>query len=158
MHSSLSSSNTMSPFANTPHLWLTGHLRRLDQGDQAVKIQAVARGFLVRQQQKKTAPPQDLAGLMHQLGLGVWAKQLPSAADCLGNQDLAEKRLNALWHARVSLRLAGLAEHIQDLEWADYREQAAALQERAAQEEAAQEHAATPATSFWERILKLPWE
>lgn len=134
----------MSPFHNSPHLWLTGHLHRLHQADQIVKIQALVRGFLHRRRHQKQQdakalindvlsrlqPPKQpvcLVELMRQLGLGIWADQMPSAVDALHDPALADKRRDLLWHAGISLRLTGQAAYVRDLEWSDYHERALAL-------------------------------
>lgn len=147
---------TMSPFANTPHLWLSGHLTRLAQADQAVKIQAVARGYLVRRRLEKeqTTPirlqpperPVTLADAMRQLGLGTWANALPTAIEALDDLELAKRRQDALWHAGIALRLSGRAELIPDLEWADYHERSSALRAR--------EDVETPSVSLWDRFRR----
>ena len=134
----------MSPFANSPHLWLTGHLYRLRCEEHATKIQAIVRGYIVRRRQEKERnaqsviddvirrllfPPKDtsVVGLMYRLGLDIWANNLPTAEECLYSQEAAERRRNALWHAGISLRLNGQGHHLQDLEWADYHERGLAL-------------------------------
>jgi len=92
----------MSPFANSPHLWLTAHLHRIHCKEHLVKIQALVRGYLVRRQQQKErklkaitndilrslAQPREsvaLVPLMRRLGLHVWADTLPSAEECIQN-------------------------------------------------------------------------
>jgi hypothetical protein len=141
----------MSPFAETPHLWLTGHLQRLHQIDQAIKIQALARGYLARcRLEKQQAQPVTLAETLNRFGLDVWAQDLPTAAEALQDMDLDRKRQDALWHARVSLRLTGRADHIQDLESADYHERSRVLQETTIRVD-------TPA-SFWDRVKKFVWD
>ena len=156
----------MSPFANSPHLWLTGHLRRLSQEEQAVKIQAVMRGYLVRRRREKhrnaeavildvlrhlqqPAHTLSLAELMYAMGLDTWAAGLPSAADALKHPELADRRRDAIWHASICLRLMGKSDLIQDLQWADYHERGRALQ-------AAHEALIRPPT-LWERLVKYVW-
>jgi len=138
----------MSPFANSPDLWLTGHLFRLHQIDQAIKIQAIVRGFLIRRHQKQQQPV-TLATTLKRYGLDVWAYDLPTAAQALQNTQLDRRRQDALWHARISLRLTGRADQIPDLEWADYHERSRVLQPKA--------HVDTP-QSLWEKVMKLVWE
>ena len=145
---------TMSPFANTPHLWLSGHLTRLAQADQAVKIQAVARGYLVRRRlEKERATPSGLqvperhlglAETLCHLGLDTWANALPTASEALDDLELARRRQDALWHAGIVLRLTGRSDYIQDLESADYHEHSAALRAREVIE--------TPSVSLWDRF------
>ncbi len=156
----------MSPFANSPHLWLTGHLHRLSQQEQAVKIQAVMRGYLVRRRREKhlnaeavildvlrhlqqPAHTLSLAELMYAMGLDTWANDLPSAADALKHPELTERRRDAIWHASNILRLTGRGHMVSDLQWADYHERGRAL-------EAAHDALAHP-PSLWQRITKFVW-
>ena len=158
--------NNMSPFANSPHLWLTGHLRRLSQEEQAVKIQAVMRGYLVRRRREKERNAEavildvlrhmqhpvhslSLAELMYAMDLGTWADGLPSAAAALDFPHIAEKRREAIWHASICLRLTGRSHLIPDLQWADYHERGRALQ-------AAHEALIRPPT-LWDRFVKYVW-
>jgi hypothetical protein len=147
----------MSPFSNSPDLWLTGHLRRLHQIDQVTKIQAVVRGFLIRRHQQKKyedvilrlqppAKPVCLVDLMRQLRLDVWADQLPSAVDALHDPAVAQKRRDLLWHAGIALRLTGQGAYVTDLEWADYHERSKAL---------AHLDIHVHQDSLWERFKKL---
>lgn len=136
----------MSPFTDSPHLWLTGHLNRLAQVEHATKIQAVCRGFLVRRRQQKNQtadhiildvirnlepPPArvTLKEVLFRYGLGVWAAGLPTAAESYKSLEAAKRRQEAIWHASICLRLKGQAEFVQELEWADYHERAQVLQE-----------------------------
>ncbi len=158
--------SNMSPFANSPHLWLTGHLRRLSQEEQAVKIQAVIRGYLIRRRREKNRnaeaviqdvisrlqPPAhslSLAELMYAMGLDTWADGLPTAAMGLKFPHLAEKRREAIWHSSIVLRLTGRSELIKDLEWADYYERGRALQ--------AADDALNQPPTLWERFVKYVW-
>jgi hypothetical protein len=158
--------SNMSPFANSPELWLTGHIRRLSQEEQATKIQAVTRGYLVRRRQEKERNADDLildvitrlqppahslslAELMYAMGLDTWADGLPSAADALKFPHIADKRREAIWHASIVLRLTGRSDLIKDLEWADYYERGRALQ-------AVHELEINP-PSLWDRFTKLVW-
>jgi hypothetical protein len=130
----------MSPFTNSPHLWLTGHLRRLEQQEGVPKIQALVRGFLVRcrQQKKRRAaalikclqvPPESvsLSDTLVKLNVGLWAVGIPTAAEALQSEEAAEKRREAIRHASICLRFLGQSHLIPDIEWADYHERAAAL-------------------------------
>lgn len=134
----------MSPFANSPHLWLTSHLHRLHVQDHITKIQALVRGYLVRRRRQKQrraqaliddvirglARPREpvaLVPLMQRLGLHAWAETMPTAEECLSNSEADQRRRDALWHAGISLRLTGKGQWIQELEWADYHERSRAL-------------------------------
>ena len=157
----------MSPFANQPELWLTGHIQRLHQTDQATKIQSVVRGHLTRlrrerKQKKKLSkaaqylltPPSynTLAEAMNAFGLDEMTYSLPTAKQALDFPHLDESRRSVLWHAKIALRLQGLSEHIMDLEWADYRERAAALAAKPV------EPVEPSKPSLFSRLFKLPWE
>ncbi len=154
----------MSPFANSPHLWLTDHIRRLSQEEQATKIQAVMRGYLVRrrreEKQRTDAVFQEvydnlqpanhtltLAELMYASGLDTWADGLPTAAEALRDSEAATRRKEALWHASNLLRLVGRSQVVPDLEWADYHERCRAIR-------ASQQALAEP-SSLWNRLVKL---
>ena len=134
----------MSPFADTPHLWLTAHLQRIKSQEHVVKFQALVRGHLVRRRQEKkrnadafiddvirrlTQPrdPVSLDSLMRRLGLDVWADSLPTAEESIQNPEASQRRRDALWHAGICLRLKGEGHWIQELEWADYHERSRAL-------------------------------
>ncbi len=176
----------MSPFANSPHLWLTGHLQRLHYEEHIVKIQAVARGFLIRRRQEKERNAQSVlddvirrllqpkdtsvVGLMRSLGLDIWANNLPTAEECVMNFEASERRRQALWHAGISLRLNGQSQHLQDLQWADYHERSRALNSckpppqvfplREVVVDSTEERPATPRQApptFWSRIFKTIW-
>ena len=124
----------MSPFANTPHLWLTGHLHRQKQQEHAVKIQAAVKGFLVRRRsslslEEKAPPPKGLHDLMRHHGLTIWANVCPSAKEAALDLEQAKKRQECIFHATMTLRLLGKTRFVKDLEWADYHERAKAFQE-----------------------------
>lgn len=124
----------MSPFADTPHLWLTGHLERQKRHEEVVKIQAAVKGFLVRRRstlhlQAKAPPPKGLHELMRHHGLTIWANVCPSAKEAAADLEQAKKRQECILHATMTLRLLGKTRYIQDLEWADYHERANAFHE-----------------------------
>jgi hypothetical protein len=161
-----SPASNMSPFANSPHLWLTSHIRRLSETEQVTKIQAVTRGYLVRRRREKELNADavildvmrhmqqpthtlSLAELMYAMGLDTWATGLPSAADALKNPELTQQRRDAIWHASICLRLTGRGHMVSDLEWADYHERGRALQ-------AAHEAATNPPT-LWARFINYLW-
>lgn len=153
----------MSPFANQPQLWLTSHIQRLHQTDQATKIQSVVRGHLARlrkeRKQKKlskvaqylltSSSYSTLAEAMSAFGLTEMTYSLPTAKQALDFSHMDESRRSVLWHAKIALRIKGIPEHIMDLEWADYRERAAALTAKPVE---------TPKPSLFSRLFKLPWE
>lgn len=159
----------MSPFADSPELWLTGHLQRLVQAEKAIQIQAVCRGFLVRRHHEKRTnaehiitevlrnlqpPPQTvtLKEVLLRHGLGTWAAGLPSAAEGYKNLEAAKRRQEALWHASICLRLKGQGELVQELEWADYHERCQVLDEmRTPTPSSDEEHTMT----LWQRLKKL---
>jgi hypothetical protein len=148
MSSTLSlSSNTMSPFADNPDLWLTGHLQRQIQDENARKIQALIRGFLYRRRcerknaeslgdficalKDKLQSPKSsvtVAEFLRKHGLSTWADMCPSKYDCLSDSNLNSKRKECLFHAKVSLRLLGKSHLVPDLEWCDYHEARRALE------------------------------
>lgn len=134
----------MSPFADTPHLWLTGHLARLQAQEHLVKIQALVRGHLVRRRQEKKrnaeaviddvlrrlippAEPVEVLALLTKLGLDVYTEDLPTAQECLRNPEADQRRRAALWNAGIVLRLTGRSSLIPDVEWADYHERCRAF-------------------------------
>lgn len=124
----------MSPFANTPELWLTAHLHRQKQQEHIVKIQAVVKGFLVRRKTNvhlrlSIPPPQTLQSLMLKHGLQPWADLMPSAKEAVLDEEASKKRQEYLFHATMTLRLLGKVRFVQDLEWADYHERAKAMHE-----------------------------
>ena len=153
----------MSPFANQPELWLTSHIQRLHQTDHATKIQAVVRGYITRRRkerkQKKLSKTNQylltpasyttLAEAMIAFGLTEMTYSLPTAKQALDFYHMDESRRSVLWHAKIALRIKGLPEHVMDLEWADYRERAAALTAKPVE---------TPKPSLFSRLFKLPWE
>jgi hypothetical protein len=169
----------MSPFTNTPELWLTAHLHRLRCEEHVVKIQAVVRGFLLRRRQAKKQSaesviddvirrlllPKDtsVVGLMRNLGLDIWANNLPTAEEAISNPEASERRRQALWHAGISLRLNGQGHHLKDLEWADYHERSLALSaSKPPPDIFSPRHGSTPLpttppSSLWSRILKSIW-
>jgi hypothetical protein len=137
-------SDTMSPFAKSPHLWLTEHLRRIEQQEGVPKIQALVRGFLARRRQQKKLraaalikeaeqriqtreQPVSLADTLVRLNLSLWAEGLPTATEALQSEEIADKRRGAIRHASICLRFLGQSHLIPDIEWADYHERAAAL-------------------------------
>lgn len=153
----------MSPFVNSPHLWLTAHLRRLEQEECMPKIQAVARGFLVRRRQDKQrliketekrlqppANPVSLANTLGTLNLGMWAAGLPTATEALRLPEAEAKRREAIRNASICLRFLGKSDLIPDIEWADYHERAAALRDIC--------DATINPGSMWSRFKKLVWE
>ena len=159
----------MSPFANSPQLWLTAHVQRVHLYEPATKIQAVVRGYLYRRGVEKErnaqavlrdvlyrlqVPPNPLSlvDTMRKLGLDIWADRMPNAADCLLHRELADYRQNLLWNAGISLRLTGQSQHIADLQWADYHERNRALQDLRAFREA-QIHP----ESMWTKVKKFFW-
>ena len=158
----------MSPFSEQPELWLTGHIQRLHQTDQATKIQAVIRGYIARRRKErkqkklnKTAKylltPSSyntLAEAMEAFGLDEMAYSLPTAKQALDFYHMDECRRSVLWHAKIALRIKGLPEHVMDLEWADYRERAAALKEKPVETSTS----TSTSTSFFSRLFKLAWE
>ena len=156
----------MSPFAKSPEYWLTGHLRRLAQQDEIVKIQAVCRGFLVRRRQEKERNARavlhdvlsrlqypththSLQEMLMKMGFDTWAYNLPSAADALDSETAANQRRDAIWNASICLRLTGKSHLIADLQWADYHERGRALQA------AADFHNRTE--TMWSRFKKHIW-
>lgn len=165
----------MSPFTDTPHLWLTGHLHRLQKQEHTTKIQALVRGYLVRRRQEKerqaqaliddvirrlTQPREHVAviPLMLRLGLQTWAETMPSADACIGNPALDQRRREALWHAGIALRLTGQGHWIQELEWADYHERSQALRALPPPSHPSPPptpQPQTPPLSFWKRLFKF---
>ena len=153
----------MSPFANSPHLWLTAHLRRLEQQEHVPKIQAVARGFLVRRRQDKQrliketeerlqspSNPVSRANTLVSLNLGMWAAGLPTATEALRLPEADAKRREAMRNASICLRFLGKSHLIPDIEWADYHERAAALRDTC--------DATINPGSMWSRFKKFVWE
>jgi hypothetical protein len=136
----------MSPFANSPELWLTNHLQRQIQNEKIVKIQAVAKGFLTRRRSQREAhksleesieilverlqPPKNpktLAELMRHHRLDVWADQCPPASEAVVSMEANKQREACLFNAKITLRLRGESKYVPDLEWADYHERSKAL-------------------------------
>ena len=122
----------MYPFANTPHLWLTDHLERQKQQEHIVKIQAAAKGFLVRRRsrlrlQARAPPSSTLEELLREHGLAVWADACPSATEAVLDEDRSKERQECLLHASMTLRLLNKMPVIQELEWADYHERTKAF-------------------------------
>lgn len=128
MATTLQPPNPMSSFADSPHLWLTGHLKRQKQQEHIVKIQAVVKGFLVRKRSRplKIPQPSSLQELMRHHGLTVWADACPSVKDALLSEKAAKERQECLLHATITLYLLNKGHYVQDLEWADYHERAQA--------------------------------
>lgn len=134
-----SPSNRMSPFADKPELWLTGHLQRQIEEEKAVKIQAAFKGFLQRRKSlkdsiailvKRLEPsknPMTVQQFMRKHGLATWAEMCPSKEAALMNLDKNKERQDAIWHAKNTLRLMGNTELITELEWCDYHEESKAL-------------------------------
>lgn len=131
----------MSPFANQPELWLTGHIQRLHQSDKIIKIQAAARGFLTRSRVEKNknrlvevvvqpAEPPSVVSMLRSLGLHFWADNLPTAEEALADPVADELRRNTLWNAKIPLRFAGNTRIISEIEMADYHEHRRALSAR----------------------------
>ena len=118
----------MSPFANTPHLWLTGHIERQKQQEHVLKIQAVTKGFLTRRRlSQRLAPPKppspvSLQEFMRRNGLSVWAEMCPDAVHSCHDEAAANKRQECLLNAKITLRLLNKSHLILPLEWADYHE------------------------------------
>jgi hypothetical protein len=141
-----SASNTMSPFANQPELWLSGHLERQKLNEMAVKIQAVARGFLNRRRSaqasaediedyitiivNKLKPPTTkvtVPEFLRKHGLDTWADKCPDVKSALTKRAANKERHECLWHAKNCLRLAGKAELVAELEWCNYHEESEAM-------------------------------
>jgi hypothetical protein len=140
MSSTLSlSSKTMSPFADKPELWLTGHLERQKHQEVVVKIQAVVKGFLQRRRSTEDSiaiaidnlqpskNPITVPEFLRLHGLTVWADACPPIHEALLDGEANTKREECLWHAKVTLRLQGKAKFIPDLEWYDYHERNQAI-------------------------------
>ena len=159
----------MSPFANTPHLWLTSHLNRLVEIENATKIQAVCRGFLVRRRQERhqsaeefilqvirkfqtPAPTATLKECLERHGLSVWAEGLPTAEEGYKTLEAGKRRQEAIWHASITLRLKGQGELVEELERADYHECQRVLSELRTPTPPA-ETAATD--TLWQRLQNL---
>lgn len=164
----------MSPFANQQELWLTGHLTRMTQNEKATKIQAVARGFLLRRKQEKERnaiaviddairrlqvpkEPVSVIVLMRHLRLDYWADTLPSAFHAVQDPNARAQRDACIWHAGIALRLTGQGQYVQDLQWADYHERYSALQmiQAIRLQNTEPEPAIQP--SFWARFTKMIW-
>ncbi len=135
----------MSPFHETPELWLTSHIQRLHKQEQAIKIQAVARGFLgrARAERRRKAKakaykqslshhtpshPITVAEFLSALYLQQYAQNLPTAEEALQKQEASDLRHEAIWNASIVLRFTGRAKYIEQLQWADYHERHHALQ------------------------------
>lgn len=128
------SSTTMSPFADKPELWLTGHLQRLHTEENTRKIQAVVKGFLYRRRsQRKEAEsldnlqPLTVAEFLRTHGLATLANMCPSKDECLSDSHLNGTRQECLFHAKITLRLLGKSHLVSELEWCDYHEGRGAL-------------------------------
>ncbi len=136
----------MSPFADKPELWLTGHLQRQMEEEKAVKIQAVVKGFLQRRKSlpsekkslkdsiailvKRLEPPKNpmtLQQFLRKHGLASWADICPSKEEALMSLSKNKERQDCIWHAKNTLRLMGKTELITELEWCDYHEESQTL-------------------------------
>ena len=160
----------MSPFTHQQELWLTGHIQRLAHQEQAVKIQAIARGFLVRRRREKKEKadrvlndvlrrlqvprqPVSVVELMRQLGLEQWIAMLPTADMAVRDWEARAVRERILWNACISLRMTGQSDSVADLQWADYHERYRALQATVQIEEPG-----NPAPrSMWSRFTQWIW-
>jgi hypothetical protein len=156
----------MSPFANQPELWLTGHLERQKLNEKAVKIQAVTKGFLERRRSarlsaesiddyisvlvNKLDPPAEkltVHEFLRKHGLDTWAEQCPDVKAALTNRDANKQREECLWHAKNCLRLCGKAELVSELEWCNYHEESEAMSALSSGE--------TPDESLWTKLTKF---
>lgn len=153
----------MSPFADQPEMWLTGHLERQKQHEVATKIQAAVKGHLYRRKLQRQSTDDFIVVLMDKLkppktpltvqeflkekGLGGWADECPPVRDALLSIEANKQREECLWHAKNSLRLMGKGMYVADLEWCDYHERTRAM------------HAlcdvGSPVESLWEKFKKL---
>jgi hypothetical protein len=140
----------MSPFAETPHLWLTNHLERQKQNEHVIKIQAVAKGFLVRRRQSQrinaALPAVSLHDFMMCNGLRVWAEMCPDAKEACLNEVAAKKRQECISNAKITLRLLNKADSILHLEWAEYHERCQAFHELY--------DVGSPIESLWQKFKK----
>lgn len=121
----------MAPFADSPHLWLTGHLCRIEQAEKIVKIQALVRGHLGRKKaqlkylthynERHPLPPSAVEVLKH-LGLNDLAEMCPTSLSVSFNHELASKREFVIQEAKLRLIAAGQKKKLPFLLWADYQE------------------------------------
>ncbi len=151
----------MSPFADKPELWLTRHLQRQIEEEKAIKIQSAVKGFLHRRRSdrlketviilvKRLEPPKDpitVPQFLRKHGLSTWAEMCPTKEEALMNLDKNKERLDAIWHAKNTLRLMGKSELITELEWCDYHEESQALKDLY--------YGKPKEESFWTKLTKL---
>ena len=124
-------SNKMSPFADTPHLWLTSHLDRMNKEEKVVKIQALVRGHLSRKKteikyytryyEQHYLAPSAVEVLKH-LGLNDLAEVCPPSLVVSYNHELAPKREFVIQEAKRRLKASGQKNKVAFLIWADYQE------------------------------------